>query len=811
MPLDSSANLLFNIGANTDDAESNVQRFRALMGKNLDDLAGEFSDWSTEVIGELETVKGAMIASVAVIAAAGVAAFEVMNKAADKYNEFVGEVAHGSKVTGIAAEQMSVLKFAASQTGTDFETLVHGLTFFEAATAKANAGSQQQIKAFASLGISQTQIAAGEKDIIPLLELVMDKFHGLASGTDRASASRELFSRGGTELIGFLRLGADRLKEFAAQAKAMGLVVGDFDVEQMKKYRAAARVATEQQEAFDLAIGKAAIPVKTFFFELVGGIERALVDTNRLKGSWADIWVPFHYFTKQAVKGFHDIDDEIQKTAKAIEATKLTDSLKVPSAEPVEKLKQEFYALSSILEHVNERMESGQGEYEKATSQITHLAVELSKARGEYQKLLSEGKLSAESAAHEAASLNALPAAILALWTQLRDGIDAKQREAAEKAKETAAASTADLVKRIQDQHGKTIEAEESDWADEIAKLRANYAKKGQLTAENEALIAELQKQGGYKRHREQVQAYSDELLSLQQSLATILEANMNSEDRLTLQHELEIARMKREETEKLKLTKEGSSERLILLQQFAINEKAINDKYAGDLQALQNSQGWQGVFGSKFSSLIKGDEDLLRQWSQSTNQSLMLVKVTMEALKEQSNEMFEDMAKGMGSSIASAFVYKKSIKDAMEEAAKSELESIASRALIEAIYAAGWGFMLLAQGNYPGSAAAFESAAIFGTVAAAAGIAGRAVPTGSSGGASGTSTSQQQNSAFGADNQNVPAPGQSRPNVTVNVMGHVIGTSGISQLTSMINDAVLNQDVTLTATNTKTGIQVTK
>jgi uncharacterized protein (DUF927 family) len=46
---------------------------------------------------------------------------------------------------------------------------------------------------------------------------------------------------------------------------------------------------------------------------------------------------------------------------------------------------------------------------------------------------------------------------------------------------------------------------------------------------------------------------------------------------------------------------------------------------------------------------------------------------------------------------------------------------------------------------------------------------------------------------------------------VTVNVWGHVVGTSGISELASMMNDAVLNQDVTLTATNTKTGAVVTR
>ena len=44
---------------------------------------------------------------------------------------------------------------------------------------------------------------------------------------------------------------------------------------------------------------------------------------------------------------------------------------------------------------------------------------------------------------------------------------------------------------------------------------------------------------------------------------------------------------------------------------------------------------------------------------------------------------------------------------------------------------------------------------------------------------------------------------------VTVNVYGHIYGTSGVAEFAGLLNDAVLNGDVPLTATNTKTGVQV--
>jgi hypothetical protein len=58
----STASLLFNIAANSDEAESTIKSFRALMSKDLGDLGGEFEEWSKDVFGSLTTVGGAFTA-----------------------------------------------------------------------------------------------------------------------------------------------------------------------------------------------------------------------------------------------------------------------------------------------------------------------------------------------------------------------------------------------------------------------------------------------------------------------------------------------------------------------------------------------------------------------------------------------------------------------------------------------------------------------------------------------------------------------------------------------------------------------------
>jgi hypothetical protein len=208
-----------------------------------------------------------------------------------------------------------------------------------------------------------------------------------------------------------------------------------------------------------------------------------------------------------------------------------------------------------------------------------------------------------------------------------------------------------------------------------------------------------------------------------------------------------------------------------------------------------------------------------MKEWETSTNRAAMSVQVAMESLKQALKDAFDQWAQGMGQGIASAIVYSKSIKQAMEAATASTLESLGARALTNAIYYMADGFGLLASQMYEPAADAFTAAAIFGSVGVGAAIAGRAMtPKQAQGAGAGAGqapgmtpgsggVSRGSGGGYGSGGGN----GQQAPHATVNIYGHVIGTSGISELTSMINDAVLNQDVTLTSTNTKTGVQVTR
>jgi hypothetical protein len=159
MPIDSTAELLFKVNANSDDAESNIARFRTLLGKDLAGMGAEFEAWSGKILGEIATVQGAMIAGGALLGAGLVAAGAFAVDAAHKYASYVEEVARGTKTTGLSMEAMSGLKFAADQTNTSYDSLVTGLTRFGSTIDKANGNATVFDKTFGRLKISHADVA----------------------------------------------------------------------------------------------------------------------------------------------------------------------------------------------------------------------------------------------------------------------------------------------------------------------------------------------------------------------------------------------------------------------------------------------------------------------------------------------------------------------------------------------------------------------------------------------------------------------------------------------------------------------------
>jgi hypothetical protein len=817
MPIDSTADLLFRIGADAGEGTSEIQAFRALLGKDLEDLSAEFGTWANKVFGDLSTVQGVMTAAAAGIAAGVLAAGAAIEHFAGEHAHYVEEVERGSRATGISTENMSALKFMAQETGTSYDSLVTGLTRFASTIVKAADGSHAQLHAFERLGITQEQVKAGEKDMMPLLELVAERFQHLGSQVDKTALARELFSRGGAALVKMLSLGKEGMQDFEKEAEKLGLTVTLKDVVAMEQYNTTSRATQALHEAMVNEIGKVLLPVWEDLKLKVLGLAIAVKDLP-------------HWFTgdfyKVYAKDVADAAAQIVTLSDAL-AHLPKDGNPLGGGDAAAKTHEEYRGVSELLTEIHTKMADLEGPQAKAADEAARLADRLEDVKQKLREQLDAGKITRQEFAGLMQELgiasSQLAELTAAMMKKAGDAVIAATEE-------THARLTAELMK----QGPQTLAIKQAEWTAEREGLRAKLAAQVGDQSANLELFDEITVAGHRKiaddalrevtegnaklaaKMAEQRAAAVAEMARLGEQLERINREHQTSEQRIGAEYAADAAKFSATEEKKTLALATNVWQRIAIMGQFAAVQAALTQKQQEDLQQLQNSQGWKGVFGSEFAQMIRGNEALSKEWAASQNQAQLMVKVALESMKEEAQHAFQQMAQGMGGAIAQGLVYEKSIGKAMEAALKSTLASLAAQAFAQAIYSMGLGFLCLAEWDEPGAVAAFEAAALFGSLGAVAGIAGRAIP-GGGGGSGGSGSGGSGASAGGGGTQGDSPTGiygtaagtGGSQHVTVNVYGHVFGTGGIAEVANQINAAVLNDGVTLTATNTTTGKQV--
>lgn len=140
--------------------------------------------------------------------------------AADKLDDM-------AEKTGIAAKQLSALKYAGEVTGTPLDSLSKGILKLSQNMASAASGSKAQADAFRVLGISVKNADGSLRDSDRVLGEVADKFVSFRNGPAKAALAIELFGKAGAEMIPLLNQGAEGISELKDEAEAFGLVIGN--------------------------------------------------------------------------------------------------------------------------------------------------------------------------------------------------------------------------------------------------------------------------------------------------------------------------------------------------------------------------------------------------------------------------------------------------------------------------------------------------------------------------------------------------------------------------------------------------------
>ncbi len=238
---DSIGNLQVVIGARTDEFVKSLENAQ----KDLKKFNKKFSDG-------LKVVGGAIAGVGASIVATGIASVKT-------YAEMGDAVDKMSKRTGLAAETVSELRYAAELSGTSLEAVEKATKTMGNTMLDAQNGLATAVRAFDQLGISleDLQSLSPEERLITLMEAVAD----IEDPSIRSAAAMDVFGKSGTELLPMLSDGAAGLEAMRQEARDLGIV---FDEESAGKAADFADTMTKLEGSLNglkMAIAEAIVPV----------------------------------------------------------------------------------------------------------------------------------------------------------------------------------------------------------------------------------------------------------------------------------------------------------------------------------------------------------------------------------------------------------------------------------------------------------------------------------------------------------------------------------------------------------------------
>ncbi len=797
MGFDSAAELLFNIGANTDDAESNVQRFRGLLGTDLDQLGEQFASWSEEVFGDLETVRGAFLGITAAAGAAAVAAIGFAVEAGNKAEEYALQIGDARDQTGLTTETLSAMHVAAHEVGIGFDQVVGGVRRLERAVFEAQDPTSKQAQALGRMGFSTAQLRAAVTDVTPFLQDFAKRFKELPDGPEKTGIAMEFMGRSGTEMIRFLQAWGDETERFRKTARALGIQLSTEDINAARQYQAGIKELSAEWEGFVITLGNKVMPAIKAVVVGIGGLVEAI------KSGATNVFS----FSAAFAIGATEMTQKMEEIAKLGRTSEVIKAL-APKPAEVKAALENFHSLTGVLDEMRIKVAALDGPESKLAAEMDQLRDKVSQSVVELNKLNDAHKLAPGVLERETGAWVQIGAAVAKYSESMKKAFAEKELSEMQRYLDAIEAAGKDLAGKLDAQAEATYQRQLARWAEEIEGLRQKMAKELTLTTENQAALEKL-REAGIKRIQDlQQQNYNHALQAAQDHSAKLLEANMTTEQKLAVQYQLDLEKFSQAEAAKVAKVALTTQQAEALEKQYAQIRSQLTLQHQQELQKLFNSQGWQGIFGNFFAQSIRGNANLMKEWAESTNQSTLMVKVAIQSLKEDFQDFFNQEAQAMGQSIANALVYSKSIGQAFQAGTAAALEALAARAATQAIYATAEGFMDLGNpATVPFAAPAFQAAAMFAVIAGASGLAGRAIAPsqGASGGAGGGAGATRSGSGSGSSYGNSGGTmGQSGARVEVNVYGHVFGTSGVDQIADMLNQAVQGRNVKLLATQVK-------
>lgn len=217
----------FKIRYKIEGDSTDAKRALAEVDAKIDQLGAGKAGGLSGVANGLESLAGPAALAAGAIAAVGAAAltaYSALFELSRSASEFGSEIFDASKKTGLSAETLSAMKFAADQSGASLEKITGGLARFSKTIGDATDGSKQAARDLEALGITPQEAI---NDLDAALGKVFQRIIEAPPGIERMTLAQRAFGRSGADLLPFLDSFDGDLAGLVKRARELGVTIDD--------------------------------------------------------------------------------------------------------------------------------------------------------------------------------------------------------------------------------------------------------------------------------------------------------------------------------------------------------------------------------------------------------------------------------------------------------------------------------------------------------------------------------------------------------------------------------------------------------
>jgi hypothetical protein len=208
---------------------------------------------------------GAGLAKIGVaIHAAGDAILGSLTGAAAVFAHVGSEIFDLSRASGLGAEELSSLGFAAEQSGADIGAIGKAMVGLAKFTSKVNAGNKEAVKSLDQLGISASDFLAATP--YQRLLMVADGEKRISDESLQLAVRMKVLGKAGMSLGSLMADGAKGIEELVGQARVLGLTITDKEARDADALGDAWDALTKQFKQIAFVIGSGVAPLLTALF-----------------------------------------------------------------------------------------------------------------------------------------------------------------------------------------------------------------------------------------------------------------------------------------------------------------------------------------------------------------------------------------------------------------------------------------------------------------------------------------------------------------------------------------------------------------